>query len=75
MFYLLYRICGTDKYWIVKKDDDMNYLIENHKNLKYSSKEEYTIVNNNNINDNFYFDSFELFTFNKKLLKIIFNNF
>jgi hypothetical protein len=66
MFYLLYRIRGTDQYWIVKKDDDMNYLIENHKNLKYSSKEEYTIVNNNNINDNFYFDSFELFTFNKK---------
>ena len=44
----------------------MNYLIENHKNLKYSSKEEYTIVNNNNINDNFYFDSFDLFRFDRK---------
>ena len=44
----------------------MNYLIENHKNLKYSSQEEYTIVNSSNINDNLYFDSFDLFTFNKK---------
>ena len=66
MFYLLYRIRGSNNYWIVKKDDDMNYLIENHKNLKYSSKEEYTIVNNNNINDNFYFDSFDLFRFDRK---------
>jgi hypothetical protein len=66
MFYLLYRIRYTNKYWIIKKDDDQNYLMENHRNLKYSKQEEYTVVNSNNIHDNFYFDSFDLFTFNKK---------
>ena len=71
MFYLLYRIRGSNKYWIVKKDDDMKYLMENHKNLKFNTKEEYTVIDSNNIHDDFYFDSFELFTFNKKC-KIIY---
>lgn len=65
MFYLLYRIKGNNKYWIVNKNNDKEYLMENHKNLKTNNKEEYTLVDSKNMHDNFYFDSFELFKFNE----------
>lgn len=44
IYYLLYKIKNTDTLWIVKHNEDLNIILENHKKIKDTNNEDYIII-------------------------------